>query len=161
MRHHESPRGEDKIPFLWTAVTTNENGTPASLGGVLKGPTPDKMVEDSEAMSTAPDSIPADSATKDNGVLVLQGQVSQPPSVDQMLLDLEQKITKAKETKSSDAPAKVSVEPAMVSLSALSAMSPSPGPKADKYQPATQDTPSPGPTSDKNRAKRRSTPSPD
>jgi hypothetical protein len=53
------------------------------------------------------------------------------------------------------------VEPAMVCLSALSAMSPSPGPKADKYQPATQYTPSPGPTSDKNRMTTRSTPSPD
>jgi hypothetical protein len=78
-----------------------------------------------------------------------------------MLLDLKRKIAEAKENKSSDATAKGSVEPAMVSLSALSAMSPSPGPKADKYQPATQYTPSPGPTPDKNRATTRSTPSPD
>jgi hypothetical protein len=120
-----------------------------------------KMVEDSEAMATAPDSIPTVIATKDNGVLVSQGEVSQPPSVDQMLLDLKQKIAEAKEHKSSDATAEGSVEPAMVSLSALSAMSPSSGPKADKYRPATQYTPSPGPTSDKNRATTRSTPSPD
>jgi hypothetical protein len=114
------------------------------------------MVEDSEAMAMAPDSIP-----KDNGVLVSQGEVSQPPSVDQMLLDLKRKIVKAGENKSSDATAEVPVEPAMVSLSALSTMPPSPGPKADKYQPATQYTPSPGPMSDKNRATTRSTPSPD
>jgi hypothetical protein len=49
----------------------------------------------------------------------------------------------------------------MVSLSALSAMSPSPGPKADEYQPATQHTPSPGPFPDKNRPRTRSTTSPD
>jgi hypothetical protein len=99
--------------------------------------------------------------TKDNGVLVSQGKVSQPPSVDQMLLDLKRKIAEAKENKSLDATAEGSVEPAMVYLPALSAMLPSPGPKADEYQPATQYTPSPGPTPDKNRATTRSTPSPD
>jgi hypothetical protein len=56
-------RGRDSIPL---DVTTNENGMPESLGDVLKGPTPDKMVEDSEAMLTAPDSIPIGIATKDN-----------------------------------------------------------------------------------------------
>jgi hypothetical protein len=62
---------------------------------------------------------------------------------------------------SSNASAEGPVEPAMVSLSALSAMLPSPGPKADVYQPVMQYIPSPGPTSDKNHATTRSTPSPD
>jgi hypothetical protein len=120
------------------------------------------MVEDSEVMAaTVPDAIPTVMATKDDGVTVSQGEVSQPPSVDQMLLDLKRKIAEAKENKSSDATADGSVEPAMVSLFALSAMSPSPGPKADEYQPATQYTPSPGPIPDENRPATRSTPSPD
>jgi hypothetical protein len=72
-----------------------------------------------------------------------------------MLLDLKRKIAKAKENKSSDATAEASVEPAMVSLSALS-MSPSPGPKADEYQPATQYTPSPGLKPAKNPKKKQS-----
>jgi hypothetical protein len=120
------------------------------------------MVKDSEVMAaTAPAAIPRVIATKDDGVTVSQGEVvSQPPSVDQMLLDLKRKIAEAEENKSSDATAEGPVEPVMVSLSALSAMSPSPGPKVDEYQPATQYTPSPGRTSDKNRAT-QSTPSPD
>jgi hypothetical protein len=89
--------------------------------------------------------MPTVITTKDNGVLVSQGEVSQPPSVDQMLLDLKRKIAEAEENKSSDATVEGPVEPAKVSLSALSAMSPSPGPKADEYQPATQYTPSPKP----------------
>jgi hypothetical protein len=40
-------------------------------------------------------------------------------------------------------------------------MSPSPGPKADEYQPATQYSPSPGPFTEKNRPRTRSTTSPD
>jgi hypothetical protein len=120
------------------------------------------MAEDSEVMAgTVPDAIPAVIATKYDGVTVSQGEVSQPPSVDQMLLDLKRKIAEAEENKSSDATTERSVETAMVSLSALSAMSPSPGPKADEYQPATQYTPSPGPTPDKYRAMTQSTPSPD
>jgi hypothetical protein len=63
--------------------------------------------------------------------------------------------------KSSDAAAEGSVELAMVSLPALSTMLPSPGPKADEYQPATQYTPSPGSFPDKNRPRTRSTTSPD
>jgi hypothetical protein len=120
------------------------------------------MVEDSEVMAaTVPDAIPSVMATNDDGVTVSQGEVSQPSSVDQMLLALKRKIAKAEENKSSDATAEVSVKPAMVSLSALSAMSPSPGPKADEYQPAIQYTPSPCPTPDKNPATTQSTPSPD
>jgi hypothetical protein len=107
-------RGPDSIP---TNVTTNNNGTSASLGGVLKGPTSDKMVKDSEAKAMAPDFIPTDIATKENGILASQGKVSQLPSVDQMVQDLKQKI--AEEKKSSKAPAEVTVEPAMVSLSLL------------------------------------------
>jgi hypothetical protein len=91
------------------------------------------MVEDSEVMvATVPDAIPTVIVTKDNGVTVSQGEVSQPPSVDQMLLDLKRKIAEAEENKSSDATAEGSVEPAMVYLSALSAIPPSPGPKADE-----------------------------
>jgi hypothetical protein len=101
------------------------------------------MVDDSEAMAMAPGSIPTVIATKAAGVLVSQGEVSQPPSVDQMLLDLKRKIAEAEENMSPDATVEGSVEPPMLSLSALSAMSPSPGSKADKYQPATQYTPRP------------------
>jgi hypothetical protein len=120
------------------------------------------MVEESEVMvATVPDSIPTVMATKDDVVTVSQGKVFQPPSVDQLLLDLKRKRAKAKENKSLDATAKGSVKPAMVSLSALSAMLPSPGPKTDKDQPVTQYTPSPGLTPDKNRPTTRSTPSPD
>jgi hypothetical protein len=117
------------------------------------------MVEDSEVMvATVPDSIPTVMATNDNGGTVSQGEVSQPPSVDQMVLDLKRKIAKAAENKSLDATAE---ESAMVSLSALSLMSPSPGPKVDEYQPATQYPPSPGPFPDKIHPRTRSTMSPD
>jgi hypothetical protein len=86
------------------------------------------MVEDSEVMvATVPDYIWTVLATNNDGGTVSQGEVSQRPSVDQMLLDLKRKIAKAEENKSSDATAEGSVEPAMVSLSALSTMSPSPG----------------------------------
>jgi hypothetical protein len=146
-------------PVIATAAELNPNQTKPTVKDAVIDAT--SMVEDSEAMVTAPDSIPSVIATKDNGDLVSQGEVSQPPSVDQMLLDLKRKIAEAEENKSSDATAEGSVEPAMVSLSALSAMSPSPGPKADKYRPATQYTLSPGRTPDKNRATTRSTPSPD
>jgi hypothetical protein len=150
---------EGASPVIATAAELNPNRTkPTAKDAVIDATL---MVEDSEAMATAPDSIPMVITTKDNGVSVSQGEVSQPPSVNQMLLDLKQKIAEAKENKSSDATAEVSVELAMVSLSSLSAMLPIPGPKADKYQPATQYTPSPGPMSDKNRAMTRSTPSAD
>jgi hypothetical protein len=138
-------------PVIATAAELNPNQTkPTAKDAVIDVAS---MVEDSEVMAaTAPDAILTVIATKDDGVLVSQGEVSQPPSVDQMLLDLKRNIAEAKENKPTDATAKRSVEPAMVSLSALSAMSPSPGPKANEYQPATQYTPSPGRTSDKNRA---------
>jgi hypothetical protein len=147
-------------PVIATEAELNPNRTkPTAKDAVIDATS---MVEDSEVMAaTVPDSIPTVIGTKDNGVLVSQGEVSQPPSVDQMVQDLKRKMAKAAESKSSDATAEGSVEPAMVSLSAFSEMSPSPGPKADKYQPATQYTPSPGPTPDKNRATTRSTPSPD
>jgi hypothetical protein len=66
-----------------------------------------------------------------------------------------------KESKPSDGTAEGSVEPAIVSLSALSAMSPSPGPKADEYQQATQYSPNQGPFTEKNRPRTQSTTSPD
>jgi hypothetical protein len=51
------------------------------------------MVKYSEVMAaTVPDAIPTVIATKVNGVLVSQGEVSQPPSVDQMVQDLKRKI---------------------------------------------------------------------
>jgi hypothetical protein len=147
-------------PVIATVVELNPNSTkPTAKDAVIDATL---VVEDSQVMAaTAPDSIPTVIATKDSGVLVSQGEVSQPPSVDQMLLDLKRKIAEAKENKSSDATAEGSVEPAMISLSALSAMLPSPGPKADEYQPAARYTPSPGPTPDKNLPTTRSTPSPD
>jgi hypothetical protein len=147
-------------PVIATVAELNPNSTkPTANDAVIDVAS---MVEDSEVMAaTVPDAIPTVMAAKDDGVTVSQGKVSQPPSVDQMLLDLKRKIAKAEENKSLDATAEGPVEPAMVSLSALSAMSPSPGPKADGYQPATQYIPSPGLTQDKNRATTRSTPSPD
>jgi hypothetical protein len=88
-------------------------------------------------VATVPDSIPTVMATNDDGGTVSQGEVSEPSSVDEMVLDLKRKIAEGEENNSSDATAEGSVEPAMVSLSALSAMSPSPGPKSDEFQPAT------------------------
>jgi hypothetical protein len=147
-------------PLIATAAELIPNPTkPTANDAVIDAAS---MVEDSELMvATIPDSIPAVMATNDDGGTVSQGEVSQLTSVDEMVLDLKRKIAEAEEKKSSDSIAEGSVEPAMVSLSALSAMSPSPGPKADEYQPATQYTPSPGPIPDKNRPGTRSTTSPD
>jgi hypothetical protein len=66
-------RGTDSFP---TDILANANGASASLGWVLKRPTPYKMVGDSKAMATAPDYIPNDTATQDNGILASQGKVS-------------------------------------------------------------------------------------
>jgi hypothetical protein len=117
-------------PVIATAAELNPNPTKPTANNAVIDVT--SMVEDSEGMM----------ATNDDGGTVSQGEVSQPPSVDQMVLDLKRKIAGAEENKSSDATAEGSVEPAM------SAMLPSPGPKADEYQPATQYTPSPGPIPD-------------
>jgi hypothetical protein len=204
----------DSIP---TVMSTNDDGRmPPELNQKLTQP------GENDA---------ATEATNDDGGIVSQREVSQPPSVDQMVLDLKRKIAESAENKSSDATAegsveenkssdatangsveenkssdatavgsveeskssdgtaegsveenksldatavgpveesksldgtaKGSVEPAMVSLSALSAMSPSPGPKADEYQPATQYSPSPGLFMEKKRPRTRSTTSPD
>jgi hypothetical protein len=65
------------------------------------------------------------------------------------------------ESKSSDGSAERSVKPAIVSLSALSVMSPSAGLKVDEYQSATQYSPNQGPFREKNRVRTRSTTSPD
>jgi hypothetical protein len=205
-------------------MATNDNGrTPSELNQKLTQPGENDAATDASAAEVK--------ATNDDGGTVSQREVSQPPSVDQMVLDLKRKIAEAaenkssdataegpveenkssdataegsveenkssdgtaegsveenkssdataegsveenksldgtaegsvKENKSSDGTAEESVEPAMVSLSALSPMSPSPGPKADEYQPATQYSPSPGPFPDKNRPRTRSTTSPD
>jgi hypothetical protein len=65
------------------------------------------------------------------------------------------------ESKSSDGSAERSVKPAIVSLSALSVMSPSTGPKVDEYQSATPFSRNQGPFTEKNRPRTRSTTSPD
>jgi hypothetical protein len=141
---------QDTSPVIATAAELNPNPTKPTANDAMIDAT--SMVVDLEVMAaTVPDSIPTVMGTKDDGVAVSQGEVSQPPSVDEMVLDLKRNIAEAEENKSSDATAKGSVEPTMVSLSALSAMLLSPGPKADEYQPATQYTPSPGPIPDKNR----------
>jgi hypothetical protein len=123
-------------PVISTAAELNPNPTkPTANDAVINAAS---MVEDSEVtVATVPDFIPAVRATHNDGSTVSQGKVSQPPSVNQMVLDLKRKIAEAEENKSSDAIAEGSVEPAMVSLSALSMMSPSPGPKADEYQLVT------------------------
>jgi hypothetical protein len=147
-------------PVIATAAELNPNPTKSAANVAVIDAT--SMVEDSEVMvAPVPDSIPMVMATYDDGGTVSQRKVSQPPSVNQMVLDLKRKNAEAAENKSSDATAEGSVEPAMVSLSALSAMSPSPGPKAAEYQPATQYTPSPGPIPDKNHPRTRSTTIPD
>jgi hypothetical protein len=133
-------------PVKATAAELNPNSTKSSENDAVTDATA-PMAEDLEAMATAPDSILMGTATQDNGILASQDEVSQPPSVDQMLQDLKQRIVK--ENQSSNAPAEVSVQPAMVSLSALSTKLPSPGPKAEKKRPVTQCTPSPGPTPEK------------
>jgi hypothetical protein len=147
-------------PVTATAAELNPNPTKPTANNAVIDAT--SMVEDSEVMVAAvPDYILTVMATNDDGGTVSQGEVSQPHSVDEMVLDLKRKIAKAEEYKPSDATAEGPVEPAMVSLSALSLMSPSPGPKADEYQAATQYTPSPGPFLDKNCPRTRSTTSPD
>ncbi len=65
------------------------------------------------------------------------------------------------ESKSSAGSAARSVKPVIVSLSALSVMSPNAGPKGDEYQSATQYSPNQGPFTEKNRPRTRSTTSPD
>jgi hypothetical protein len=139
------------------ATNDNHGGTPPELNPKLTKPGENDAATDALAAEAK--------ATNDNGGTVSQREVSQPPSVDPMVLDLKQKIAEAaenksldataegsaEENKSSDATAKGSVEenkspdataeglvePAMVSLPALSAMLPSPGPKVYEYQPAT------------------------
>jgi hypothetical protein len=132
----------DSIPTVM--VTNNDSRTPRELNQKLTQPGENDSATDASAAEAK--------ATNDTGGTLSQREVSQPPSVGQMVLDLKRKIAVAaesksldgtaegsvEETKSSDGTAKGSVEPAMVSLSALSAMSPSPGPKADENQLAAQ-----------------------
>jgi hypothetical protein len=213
----------DSIPTIM--VTNNHGRTPRELNQKLTQP------GENDSASTDASAAEAKATNDDNDGTVTQREVSQPPSVDQMVLDLKRKIAVAAESKSSDGTAEGpveenkssdatvlmsveenkssdgsaegsveekkssdatavksveerksldgtaeesveeskssagtaegSVEPAMVYLSALSAMSPSPGPKADEYQPATQYSQSPGPFTEKNRPRTRSTTSPD
>jgi hypothetical protein len=108
-------------PVIATAAELNPNPTKPTANDAVIDAT--SMVEDLEVMvATVPDSIPTVMATNDDGGTVSQGEVSQPPSVDQMVLDLKRKIAEAEENKSSDATAEGPVEPAMVSVSALSAI---------------------------------------
>jgi hypothetical protein len=151
-----SDMGENHVKA--TAAELNPNPTKSTENNAVTDATA-PMAENSEVMATAPDSIPAVIATQGNEFSASQDKLSQPPSVDQMVQELKKMLVKEKQ--SSNAPAEVTVEPAMVSLSALSATTPSPGPKAEKKRPATQYAPRPGLTTDKNLATTQSSPSPD
>jgi hypothetical protein len=85
----ESDQGTS--PVIATAAELNPNPTKPTANDAVIDAT--SMVDDSEVMAaTVPDSIPTVIATKDNGVLVSQGEASQPTSVDQMVQDLKRKI---------------------------------------------------------------------
>jgi hypothetical protein len=77
-------------PAIATAAELNPNPTkPTANDAVIDAAL---MVEDAEVMAaTVPDAIPPVMATKDDGITVSQGEVSQPPSVDQMLPDYNEK----------------------------------------------------------------------
>jgi hypothetical protein len=73
-------------PVMATAAELNPNPTKPPANDAVIDAT--SMVEDSEVMvATVPDSIPTVMATNDDGGTVSQGKVSQPPSVDEMVLD--------------------------------------------------------------------------
>jgi hypothetical protein len=90
----------DSIP---TVMATNDDGrTPPELNQKLTQPGENNAATDA--------SVAEAKATNDNGGIVSQRKVSQPPSVDQIVLDLKRKIAVAAENKSSDATAEGSVE---------------------------------------------------
>jgi hypothetical protein len=90
----------DSIP---TVKVTNNNGrTPRELN--------QKLTQPGENNSTTGASAAGAKATNNNEGTVSQREVSQPPSVDQMVLDLKRKIAVAAESKSSDGTAEGLVE---------------------------------------------------
>jgi hypothetical protein len=82
----------DSIPTVM--VTNNDGRTPRELN--------QKLIQPVENDATADASAAEAKATNDNDGTVSQREVSQPPSVDQMVLDLKRKIAVAAESKSSD-----------------------------------------------------------
>jgi hypothetical protein len=75
-------------PVKATAAEPNPDPTKLTENDAVTDATA-PMAENSEAMAMAPDSIPAGTATQENGISASQDEVSQPPSVDQMLQDLK------------------------------------------------------------------------
>jgi hypothetical protein len=168
-------RGEGYKQRQWYSITTvldlkrkiavaveNKSSDATAEGSVEENKSSDATAEGSVEENKSSDAT-AEGSVKENksSNATAEGLVEENKSSDATAEGL------FKENKSSDATAEGSVKPAMVSLSALSAMSPSPGPKADEYQPATQYSPSPGPSqtwtwfTEKNRPRTRSTMSPD
>jgi hypothetical protein len=90
----------DSIPTVM--ATNNEGRTPPELNQKLTQPGENDAATDASAAEAK--------ATNDDGGTVSQREVSQPPSVDQMVLDLKRKIAEAAENKSSDGTAEGSVE---------------------------------------------------
>jgi hypothetical protein len=88
--------------ILTVMATSDDGGTPPELNQKLT-----KLGENDAATKA---SAAEAKATNDDGGTVLQCEVSQPPSVDQMVLDLKRKIAEAAENKSWDATAEGSVE---------------------------------------------------
>jgi hypothetical protein len=85
------------------AMATNDDGrTPPELN--------QKRTQPGENDAATNASAAEAKATNDDGGTVLQCQVSQRPSVDQMVLDLKRKIAQAVENKSSDTTAEGPVE---------------------------------------------------
>jgi hypothetical protein len=90
----------DSIPTVM--ATNDDGGTPPKLKQKLTKPGENDAATEASAAEAK--------ATNDNGGTVSQRKVSQPPSVDQMVLNLKRKIAEAAENKSSDATAEGSVE---------------------------------------------------
>jgi hypothetical protein len=90
----------DSIPTVM--VTNNDGRTPRELNQKLTQPGENDSATDASAAEAK--------ATNDDDGTVSQREVSQPPSVDQMVLDLKTKIAVAAESKSSDGTAEGSVE---------------------------------------------------
>jgi hypothetical protein len=89
----------DSIPTVM--VTNNDGRTPRELNQKLTQPGENDSATDASAAEAK--------ATNDDGGTVAQREVSQPPSVDQMVLDLKRKIAVAAENESSDGTAEGSV----------------------------------------------------
>jgi hypothetical protein len=90
----------DSIPMVM--ATNNDSRTPPELNQKLTQPGENDAATDASAAEAK--------ATNDGGGIVSQCEVSQPPSVDQMVLDLKRKIAVAAENKSSGGTAEGSFE---------------------------------------------------